>query len=151
MIAVTQTKRGGPDVPPEERGDCFDACLASLLEVDIREVHVPHVDAWWDRAQEVVERHGYRIVYLDYGDEGATASSLGEWLGPLYWLAAVPSLNLGADDDGRPVRHVIVMRGCEVAHDPSLGARYPHGPLADDVAVTDVMLLVPLEPRAVAA
>lgn len=150
MKPVTQTRRGGPNVPPEERGDCFDACLASILEVDIGEVPVPHVAEWWDAAQRAVEQHGYRVLYLGE-HKGTTAAALGEWLGPVYWIAGVPSLNLGTDDDGRPVGHGIVMRGGDVAHDPSLGKRYPLGPLPDDVPILDAMVLVPLEPRAVAA
>jgi hypothetical protein len=149
MIAVTQTKRGGPDAPPEERGDCFDACLASVLEVPIEEVHVPHVGVWWDHAQHAVARHGYRLIYIGGGP--ARAVELGEWFGPIYWIAGVPSLNLGTRDDGSPILHVVVMRGAEIVHDPSLGRRYPLGPVADDFEVQDATLLVELEPRAEAA
>lgn len=42
MKPVMQTKRGGSGAPPEERGDCLAACLASLLEVPIEDVPVPH-------------------------------------------------------------------------------------------------------------
>lgn len=147
MIPVTQTKRGGPDVPADERGDCFDACLASVLEVAIEDVPCPHVDEWWDTAQESVGRHGHRLVYLSDGP--LTAAEVGEWLGPVHWIAAVDSLNLGVRD-GKPVQHVIVMRGDEVAHDPSLGDCYPAGPLADDVPVHGVVVLLPLA-EAVAA
>lgn len=150
MIAVTQTKTGGPDVPPDERGDCFDACLASILEVGLADVPCPHTGDWWEDAQAAVARHGYRIVPAATGTP-LTAREVGEWLGPVYWIAGVESLNLGTYDDGRPVMHVIVMRGADVVHDPSLGKRHPLGPLPDDVAVIDVLLLVPLEPRAVAA
>lgn len=149
MIPVTQTKRGGPDVPPEERGDCFDACLASVLEVGLADVPVPHTGDWWENAQAAVERHGYRIVLAVSGT--LTAREVSEWLGSIYWIAGLPSLNLGTYDDGHPVMHMIVMRGAEVAHDPSLGERYALGPLPDDVLIHDVLLLVPLEPRAVAA
>ncbi len=148
MKPVTQTKRGGPDVAPEERGDCFDACLASLLEVAIEDVPCPHTGDWWDDAQVAVERHGYRIVLAAHEDE-LRVQDLAAWFGPLYWIAGVPSLNLGTYEDGRPVAHVIVMRGGEVVHDPSLGDRYPLGP-APDMTVFDALLLVPLEPRSVA-
>lgn len=147
MIPVTQTKRGGPDVSLEERGDCFDACLASILEVGIRDVPCPHGDGWWDAAQAAVARHGHRIVYL-MGDatskERVTATEVGTWLGRVHWLAAIPSLNLGTYDDGSPVLHVVVMRGRDLVHDPSLGERYPLGPLADEVQILDVMVLMPL-------
>lgn len=147
MRPVTQSKRGGPNERPEERGDCFTACLASILEVDLADVPVPHVDDWWDVAQDAVRQHGYRLVYIGGDETTGTGAELGEWLGPVYWIAGVPSLNLGTYQDGRPVGHVVVMRGPELVHDPSLGERYPLGRLTDDVPVDAAMLLVQLEPR----
>ena len=51
MKPVMQTKRGGEDVPPEERGDCLSAAIASILEVAIKDVPIPHSDHeeyhWW--------------------------------------------------------------------------------------------------------
>ena len=46
MIRIKQTKFG-----PVE-GNCFTACIASLLEVPIEEVNIdPHADRWWDSLQ----------------------------------------------------------------------------------------------------
>lgn len=138
MKAVMQTKRGGPNVPPEERGDCFDACVASILGVPITAVPIAHSDDpehhWWDAAQEAVGRLGYQLVVAD--------AKCWPWG---WWIAAVPSLNLGTYDDGRPVPHVIVMSGGTVAHDPSLGKRYEVGTPIDDLDVMDAYVLVPLE------
>jgi hypothetical protein len=144
MKPVTQTKRGGNDAAPEDRGDCFDACLASVLEVPIEAVHVPHDEEWWQHAIDVVAAQGHRLLPVYNPDavpegEKYTAAMIGEWLGDVYWLACVPSHSLAGE------RHVIVMRGPDVAHDPGLGERlYTAGPLADDVEVFDAMLLVPL-------
>jgi hypothetical protein len=150
MIPVQQTKRGRPHPPPEERGDCFDACLASILEVPIEAVHVPHDEDWWEHAQAVVERHGYRLLYVATS-EGPTgppkASAVGEWIGPAYWLAGIPSTTLGAYENGRPVGHMVVMRGAELVHDPTLGEARPLGPLPDDVPVLDAFVLFEPEPR----
>lgn len=153
MKPVTQTRRGGPDAPPDERGDCFDACLASLLEVPIEDVHVAHTDDWWDNAVAVVERHGHRLLLIYDGEASpwrATAAALGAWLGDVYWIAGIPSTTLGYYENGRPVGHVVVMRGCELVHDPTLGEPRALGPLPDEVAILDAMLLVPLA-QAVAA
>jgi hypothetical protein len=131
MIPVKQTKRGGPDVPPEERGDCWPACLASLLEVPLEDVPIPHDDRhWWDVTQEALAPHGYEAVHMDekYWPAG-------------YWIAAVPSRNLGPG-----VKHVVVMRGGEVAHDPALGERYEVGTFIDDMKIHAAYVLVPLEP-----
>jgi hypothetical protein len=138
---VQQTKRGGPNVPPEDRGDCWSAVLASLLEVDIEDVAVPHSDDpewhWWDATQRALEPHGYHCVVADtnvYPDG--------------YWLAAVPSLNLGNYDDGRPVLHIIVMHDGDVVHDPGIGdKRYEPGTRIEDLDVRDAFVLVPHEIR----
>lgn len=134
MIAVMQTKRGGNDVPPEERGDCMPACFASILEVGIGDVAVPHAGDrhWWDEAQDAVGRHGHTLVVFDLGCGFPDA----------FWIAVVPSLNL-KKADGSPLPHNIVMHGSDVRHDPSLGKRYETGPLPDDVEPLEGWVLVP--------
>ena len=144
MKPVRQTKRGGPNVPPEERGDCWSACLASILEVPIEAVPIPHSDDpeyhWWDETQRALEPHGYEVVTASW-----TVYASG------YWIAVVPSKNLGYHDDGEPVMHVIVMRGGEVAHDPCLGERYPDGTPIGNLALDSAYVLVPLHVRSLIA
>lgn len=137
MIPVKQTKRGGRDVPPAERGDCLSACFASLLEVPIGAVPIPHSDdpdvSWWQVMQEAVAPHGYEIAYV-YPDAAYHPAG--------WWVASVPSKNLGPD-----VRHVVVMSGRLVAHDPCLGDTYPVGTHLDDLGdVTNGYALIPLNP-----
>ncbi len=144
MIPVQQTKRGGPNVPPDERGDCWSACLASILEVPIEAVPIPHSDDpgyhWWDETRRALEPHGYEVVMASW-----TVYPAG------YWIAAVPSKNLGRHDDGTAVMHVIVMRGGEVAHDPCLGKRYAAGTAVDALTVDGAYVLVPLHVRSLVA
>lgn len=141
---VKQTKRGGPNVPPEERGDCWSACIASILEVPIEAVPVPHSDDedfhWWDATQRALRPHGFEVVV---GSVSIYPSG--------YWMAVVPSLNLGTFDDGRPVPHIIVMDGPYVAHDPSLGKCYEAGTTIDQLDVKDAYVLASLNPRSVLA
>jgi hypothetical protein len=139
---VQQTKRGGLNVPLEERGDCLNAAIASVLEVPIERVVIPwsEDEHWWDSTQRACETLGFRMVVADVQIWPDT-----------YWLAGVPSLNL-FHDDGRPVSHMIVMQGGQVAHDPCLGRRYEVGASIEEIDVTDAYVLVPLDlPRAVAA
>lgn len=143
MKPVRQTKRGGSQVPPEDRGDCWSACLASLLEVPIDAVPVPHSDDpehhWFDETQQALAAHGYYAVCASIEIYPAG-----------YWIAAVPSLNLtGAD--GKPELHVVVMQDGCVAHDPALGKRYDVGTPIGDLTVLDAFVLVPLELRSLAA
>jgi hypothetical protein len=137
MIAVTQTKTGGSSASPEERGDCLPACIASLLELDIADVAIPHNDDvhWWDATQAALEPHGFNIVVADaeYWPWGT-------------WIAAVPSLNL-TKPDGSPENHVVVMRGDELIHDPAMNKRYEIGTRLTDLKVLEAYVLVPFEPR----
>jgi hypothetical protein len=134
MKPVMQTKRGGPDVPPSERGDCLAACLASILEVPIAETDIDFETErhWWDETQDVVGKHGYHLVIFDV-KLGAP---------DVFWVGTVPSQNLTSD--GKPVPHAIVMHGWTVAHDPSLGKRYEVGePLPGGVEPSSGWVLVP--------
>jgi hypothetical protein len=147
VIPVKQTKVGGPDIPPEERGDCFAACIASVLEVPLADVPILIDDDWWENTIAVVARHGH-VVFEAYrhslqpkGSDPLTAEEIGTWIGDAYWIASVPSLNLGSYDDGRPVKHVVVMRGAELVHDPGLRKLYELGRI--DVPVLDAILLLP--------
>lgn len=136
MIPVSQTKRGGADVPPEERGDCMAACIASVLEVLLVTLPCLHSDGddWWDRIQGAVAAHGHGLVFV-HDTFLPTAD--------VYWLAAVPSLNLKRED-GSALGHMIVMRGAVVAHDPSLGRRYAAGTHLTDLLLIEGYVLVPL-------
>jgi hypothetical protein len=140
VIPVPQTKRGGAGLPPEERGDCVPAALASLLEVPIDRVRIAHADdgfdAWWLRVHDALRPFGLYLLHHP-----------AEWPAPPgYWIAGVPSLNLL--ENGEPMGHVIVMHGTNVAHDPALGRRYDRGPLPESAEVQERWVLVPYDPTA---
>ncbi|KKL84801.1 hypothetical protein LCGC14_1961060, partial [marine sediment metagenome] len=40
MKPIYQTRFAGPDAPVAEQGNCFAACLASILECSLEEVDV---------------------------------------------------------------------------------------------------------------
>lgn len=144
MIPVMQTKRGGTEVAPEDRGDCWAACLASILEVPIEAVTVPHDDSptaphWWDATQELLRPLGWEVM----GGDRAV------WPPSGYWIAQVPSKNLVRADGSRE-KHVVVMRGGEVAHDPCLGERWEVGTDMSELDVTGWYVLLPLPADAAA-
>ena len=60
MIKVNQTKFG-----PEE-GNCFQACLASLLEIPIEEIPVPEEDEdqWGVLGLWLKENHGVQFIII---------------------------------------------------------------------------------------
>lgn len=103
----TQTLRGGPDVPPELRGDCFRACVASILNEPIESLPNPHDD--WDAGWfKAMRKRGLQMV----------EANIEHWYPDGYWIAGLPSLNLPG------CMHAVVMRGGELIHDPSLGKKY---------------------------
>ena len=134
-----QTKRGGEDVPPEDRGDCFMACVASILEVPLEGLPSIHDEDrhWFDIAQESVAGHGYALV--------TAHQHIFPWgLGDLFWLAVVPSQNL-TNGKGEPLPHLVVACNHEIAHDPCLGDRYAPGTEVADI-LRGGYVLVPLAP-----
>lgn len=125
MKPITQTLRGGPNVEPHLRGDCFRACIASILELGHEDLPNPHdADHWFDAWQEALAPYGLRLIEWEVSAEPEL------WFEG-YWIASVPSLNLGTNDDGSPVLHCVVMRGSEFVHDPSMGKRYESVDLAE--------------------
>lgn len=162
MIPVKQTVRmvlpesGYPEhLPPEKRGDCYRACLASILEVpieDLPKMTGESVRETLDRENEVVRSFGFWIYSCEWAGW--------EWdiiPGDAWWIASVPSLNLGVyPDDGRPIRHAVVARGRYIVHDPSLDTMYDaetflvaeSDPLPNEAQVLAGSFLVPIDPAA---
>lgn len=71
MKPVTQTLFGRPDGPVEEIGNCYPACLATLLELDLAEV--PHVyqlhadpEAANDASVRWLQQRGYTELYFEW-------------------------------------------------------------------------------------
>jgi len=138
-----QTLRGGGDVPPEERGDCVRACITSILGLPIDAIENTHGEGWWDRLRVQVNYHGYDLAIIDT-----------RWEPPMeaYWIATLPSLNLGPDPDGKPADHCVVARGYTLIHDPSLGEKYDADRWAEAWnanQVTDGWVLTPIDPAEV--
>jgi hypothetical protein len=144
---LSQTKAGGGHLPPEERGDCVPACVASILGLPITAIANCHGEAWFDRLDAECAKHGYCLAVLDVKLEPPSC----------YWIATLPSLNLPADPDGKPAWHSVVARGYDLVHDPSLARRYDAEAWAlawERDKIAEGWVLVPRDPvirRAVAA
>jgi len=124
MIPVYQTKFGPPDAPLEERGNCFAACLCSLLHVPLDTVtgaDILRVDLWWPAICAFAAQHNYDLLRLQPGWERA--------LGPqTHYIAS------GKSPRGNYL-HSVVKRAGHVVHDP-----YPDGGGIGDLA--DIIVLV---------
>jgi hypothetical protein len=122
MTPVLQTVLGYPG------GNCFQACLASVLDLPLK--NVPHLfrhvteenDRWnqelWDRLREFARKRGYRAVWAypqEHPDETRQLIESG-----LYYIATGRS---PAGDWG----HSVVMRAGEYVFDPAGGRQYLDG------------------------
>ncbi len=120
-------------------GNCFSACLASVLELDMDAV--PNFftiagedpDQWWDAVRDWLRPHGLGVISVAIDGHGLLAS-FGGWL-------------IVGGKTARGTNHATVWRDGKMVHDP-----YPGG--TGLVHVDSVDLLYPLNPaqcRAVAS
>lgn len=124
-----QTINGGFGVPPEERGDCVRACIASILDVPLKSLPNPHGN-WHAGWHDALSPLGFSMVEID----------VRQWFPPGLWIAQVPSLNL------RACSHVLVAQNDELIHDPSTGDCYDDELWGRGGAVTGGWILAALDP-----
>jgi len=71
MKPVTQTLFGRPDGPVEEIGNCYPACVATLLDLDLADVpHVhqmhPEPTAALEESLRFLRKHGYTELCFEW-------------------------------------------------------------------------------------
>lgn len=109
MIPVDQTTFYDPQAPiGEQRGNCWTACIASLVEREIDEVpnfvqlHVDGGQHWFTHTWEWLQANGYRLVQ--------------------HSLDSVPMdshvIRTGKSPRGEGLYHAVLYLGDEVSHDP---------------------------------
>lgn len=135
MKPVEQLIVGGPDEPPEKRGDCVRAAICSVLELPITALPNYHGDDWWMFYVARVNELGAYL--LDFDFEGDP------W--PGIWIASVPSINLPPGADGVRPLHVVVMYDDRLVWDPSRARKRESVDLDEVVSAT---ILVAHEPAA---
>jgi hypothetical protein len=134
----------------EDDGNCFEACLASILELDLDDI--PEYTEGNKRMQpyfarldrELLQGHGLRAVAINVGHktDGDQPDRLPDYVGEdVYRIASI------ADTEGAGFVHAVVMRGRELAHDPNREDLRKTGTadFADRIACA--LLLVPLDVR----
>jgi hypothetical protein len=137
MIPVDQTSLHRPGEPP---GNCFAACLASLLHVPLdsvpqpREGEGPESDwaSYWERIAVFLAGRGFYLLLAP-----AAGVEL-ESTAPLAGAEEALAIAGGPTWRGN-VHHVVVIRGREIVHDP-------HPSREGLVEAQKLMYLVPLDP-----
>lgn len=107
--------------PPHTYGDCFRACVASLLETDVP--HVLHDNCSADRQRQRIDvwlkPRGLAFLEFPIGAADLKAAlkygdTLTQWSGIHYMLSGLTHRDTG---------HYIVCRGGQVAHNPTPGIK----------------------------
>lgn len=120
-------------------GDCFPACMATVLQLPLEVLPNDHSPAWHNIWAAFLSQFGLDLIY------GSPKDAI--WVGG-FWIATVKSINY------KETSHAIVMDGIKVFHDPSTKKRYRTGRsmLGDDamrggyhLTVDDATLLHRLE------
>ena len=136
MTKVYQTRFGGYDKPLAERGNCFQACVATVLQIPLEEAFdcwsYPEED-WWDEFNKWLEKYGLNCFYLEM---------------PLDYIpipAAFPGIYIGeymSTNLSHGERHVVVVKdGWELVHDPD-----PLPKAKGQGEIQGVYMFVPLKP-----
>lgn len=130
MKPVYQTRNGGPEDPPEEAGDCFGACVASIFDLRIDEV--------LDRSRATEEDYEawdswFRSRGLFYQEFGAY---IGDHVPPGYSLGWIPSAHF--IDWG----HFVVCKDGVPVHNPVPSHMEPEEYEPTDVDVYGVFCIV---------
>lgn len=125
MIPVKQTRFGYP------HGNCYAACVASLLEIDIADT--PTIDdvAQWNEVWD--------SWFASRGLARVTFSANG-WTPKGWCILSGVSARVMFDESGERVHHSCVGLDGELMHDPHPDESFLEG------APTDIDLLYPLNP-----
>lgn len=92
----------------DKEGNCFSACIASLLEVEIDELKIPAaLPDWYEIAQEVLKKHGYTMLQVILENNKAPDGL------DVYFIATGYTNRY----DGK-VLHSVIYRGNILTHDP---------------------------------
>lgn len=96
MKPIHQNKFGRPD------GNCFEAALASILQLSLAEVpHFGPGHEWWDNACNWARKRGWQLEYL-----------------PVYWPAKPTGFYIANGPSPRGIRHSVVYQDGQLVHDP---------------------------------
>ena len=141
MIKIYQTRFGGIDKPLEEQGNCFQACLASILEIPLEEAfdcilydrsprgtELPK-QPWYLAFNKWLAKFNLTSIYLSWQPTMPTVTTI---LG--YHIAEVKSPTL---ENGET--HAVVIHDGDLVHNPNPGSQ------ANPEDLLGIYLIVPLD------
>lgn len=106
MIPITQTD------PTKETGNCFAACIASILEIPLDEMPNFHSEFWADDWIEWLRPRGFSLMTWDLPDDiEILRHERRRYLMPGYCILAAESPRFDC-------LHAVVCLDGEIVHDP---------------------------------
>lgn len=113
MKPVMQTRGYDPTAPAgQQRGNCWTACIASMLGLSIDEVpdfvqlDVDGGEDWWFHTLRWLGERGYLLIFRDPAKPGPEP----------YIQCGLSPRSPAAD--GKPVYHAVIYQGGQLIHDP---------------------------------
>lgn len=133
MIKVQQTWIGGASAPKNGEGNCFQACVASILEIPL-EGSFNHGllsdEEWFDKFNEWLVQYGLASVFIECSPEKPLNST------------ALRGIHIAEmETEGSLLKHAVVINGDKIIHDPM---PYPSG---NEYTCCGIYFFVPLNPK----
>lgn len=133
MFKVDQTTFGGKDAPLEQQGNCFQACVATVLQMPLEEAFDARQDAddkWFDEFVKWLEQYGLGCIWIETTLEKPAPCSAFRGI----HIAECMSKTLYQGEN-----HVVVINDGLLFHDPN-----PHA--KEQGNIQGVYIFVPLSP-----
>jgi len=131
MKPVYQTRFGGEYALPEERGNCAQACIASILELNLEDsfdISQYGDGDFYDELTTWLNKKGYHMICFPYLDINNKPLKM-----PGYYI-------VGGTQKASGIKHVEVAFNGEIIHDPvSLN-------FISVIEPTEIWLIYPLNP-----
>jgi len=134
MFKVDQTTFGGKDTPLKQQGNCFQSCVATVLQIPLDEAfnHSSYADdEWLLEFNKWLEQYGLGCIFVEMSQEKPANTTTLKGIN----IAECMSKTLYNGE-----RHAVVIRDhFELLHDPNPNAK-------EQGEVQGVYIFVPLEP-----
>jgi len=131
MKSIFQTWLGGIEAPTDGHGNCFQACVASVLEIPIEGAFNHGVfsdEKWFGEFNTWLKQYKLACIFIECSEEKPLHSP------PIYGIHIAEMIPKSG------TRHAVVIDGDKVVHDP-----YPNS--KGDGACCGIYFFVPLDPK----
>lgn len=133
MLKVTQTWLGGIDAPIDGHGNCFQACVASVLEIPLEGAFNHGVfgdNEWLEEFNKWLKQYGLACIFIQCSPDKPLNCS------PILGIHIAEMEAIGAK-----LKHAVVFEDDKIIHDPM-----PY-PRTKEYTCCGVYFFVPLDPK----